>query len=557
MALTKKQREEAPASDFAVPGKKKLWMPDIKHTKLAWDMVTRTGDLTAEERAEARKRILARAKQFKLDTSKWNVPSTEDLQIDGLAAVADTDVLRVSVEEIDLDDIDEAHVGWDVDDDEFDDVEDEDSDTDEMEIVNIFPIHELSMEIDGDELEDSHAELDDGCDDLSDALIDVAGLEAIADAIETITYESFMSPQAALYANAAAQIHLKRLGFNIQVFPSLEAFQEKRSAMTATHLSLESLQETLNKVWEALKEFIRRVIEAVKRFVRMLFENLPRLRSMVKSLQRELGERTGTPSSKTIHLGYASSTFEIDGRVAGIPHVLSDIRTLMESVVEEWAKRQAAAINHLAQAINAAIKERSSSESSQTILNAFRQLTSPVPSVLKHEVFSGNLHIKRSDPLPGNYVLEAVYPQVLRKEDPSSTEMANAYLGVSIRMVQSDKGASQEDVEINTPSLTECKRILEDVDDLVVKVDRYRQKEHEFESATGTNAFLRGSLYYQKSTAPDSKTRDLMTLFHFFMKSTSLYTQAPAAIVKYVVSTSHHALHVVKQSLQLHERRAA
>ncbi|MBI1214117.1 MAG: hypothetical protein GC190_21860 [Alphaproteobacteria bacterium] len=72
MALTKQQRDALPAEHFAVPGKRALPINDERHTKLAWDMVERTKDLTPAERKTARERILKRAKDLGIDTKDWS-----------------------------------------------------------------------------------------------------------------------------------------------------------------------------------------------------------------------------------------------------------------------------------------------------------------------------------------------------------------------------------------------------------------------------------------------------------------------------------------------------
>ena len=71
MALSSKERDALPASDFAVPGKRQLPMHDAKHARLAWDMVNRTGGLSDSEKSTARSRIKRRAKELGIDTSDW------------------------------------------------------------------------------------------------------------------------------------------------------------------------------------------------------------------------------------------------------------------------------------------------------------------------------------------------------------------------------------------------------------------------------------------------------------------------------------------------------
>lgn len=71
MALTKKQRDALPDDDFAMPGKRELPIHDEVHVREAWDMVDRTEGLSEGEKAEARRRILERARRFGIDTSEW------------------------------------------------------------------------------------------------------------------------------------------------------------------------------------------------------------------------------------------------------------------------------------------------------------------------------------------------------------------------------------------------------------------------------------------------------------------------------------------------------
>lgn len=79
-------RDRLPSSAFAVPGKRKLLITDEKHTRLAWDMVTRTQGLSREERAEARRRILRRAHQLGISTDGWNVHAASvELQIEAMS----------------------------------------------------------------------------------------------------------------------------------------------------------------------------------------------------------------------------------------------------------------------------------------------------------------------------------------------------------------------------------------------------------------------------------------------------------------------------------------
>lgn len=70
---------------FAVPEKEALPIEDADHVKAAWDMLDRTEGLTAAEKAEAKKRILARAKELGVNTSGWAAHTQHEDQMDKVA----------------------------------------------------------------------------------------------------------------------------------------------------------------------------------------------------------------------------------------------------------------------------------------------------------------------------------------------------------------------------------------------------------------------------------------------------------------------------------------
>lgn len=84
-ALSTEERNALPGSDFAVPGKRALPMHDKTHVKLAWDMVDRTQGLTSAEKAEARKRILRRARELGVDTEGWHVRAAMELKLEAMS----------------------------------------------------------------------------------------------------------------------------------------------------------------------------------------------------------------------------------------------------------------------------------------------------------------------------------------------------------------------------------------------------------------------------------------------------------------------------------------
>lgn len=83
--LSAPERAKIKPKYFAVPGKEALPIEDADHVKAAWDMLDRTEGLTAAEKAEARKRILARAKELGVNTSGWAAHTQKEDQMDKVA----------------------------------------------------------------------------------------------------------------------------------------------------------------------------------------------------------------------------------------------------------------------------------------------------------------------------------------------------------------------------------------------------------------------------------------------------------------------------------------
>lgn len=85
MPLTKEQRDALADDDFAVPGKRALPIRntpnDRDHTKMAWSMLDHTKGLSDGERAEARRKILHRAHELGIDTSKWEAHQSARLDM--------------------------------------------------------------------------------------------------------------------------------------------------------------------------------------------------------------------------------------------------------------------------------------------------------------------------------------------------------------------------------------------------------------------------------------------------------------------------------------------
>ncbi len=85
MPLSKEERDKLGEEMFAFPRTRQVPMNDETHVRLGWDMVDRTKGVTDEERAEARRRLLRRAKELGIDTSAWDKVSAAAMTLWGMS----------------------------------------------------------------------------------------------------------------------------------------------------------------------------------------------------------------------------------------------------------------------------------------------------------------------------------------------------------------------------------------------------------------------------------------------------------------------------------------
>ncbi|WP_051949296.1 DUF6582 domain-containing protein [Methylosinus sp. PW1] len=90
--LTRKQKAALPDSDYALPAERRVPINDETHVRLAWQLLSRVKDISKDDRAAARKRILRRAHELGIDTSDWeSVQANEVEEILAAAALVEAD----------------------------------------------------------------------------------------------------------------------------------------------------------------------------------------------------------------------------------------------------------------------------------------------------------------------------------------------------------------------------------------------------------------------------------------------------------------------------------
>lgn len=146
--------------------------------------------------------------------------------------------------------------------------------------------------------------------DLSDLEDIEAGLESVVESLEAALEQGGLDATAAQFAHHAVGAYTERLGLEAtDLLPGLESFGGDSGRQSATTVSLESVGETLKKIWNAIKAAVEKAIKAVTDFFAKIFGGVAKLEQRIDALEKEvndLGNKTRKDKAK-VKVGSANS----------------------------------------------------------------------------------------------------------------------------------------------------------------------------------------------------------------------------------------------------------
>lgn len=136
--------------------------------------------------------------------------------------------------------------------------------------------------------------------------------EVMADSVEQ---GEGMPEEAAAIAEVAVESIRARLGMSAsqRALPALESFGSKSSRLQATRIAMESVGETVKKIWENIKKAVAWVWEKIKSFFLSLTKNRAALLKHLEGLKKRVeGLKDEEMNEKTVK-GGAAKAFAING----------------------------------------------------------------------------------------------------------------------------------------------------------------------------------------------------------------------------------------------------
>ena len=214
------------------------------------------------------------------------------------------------------------------------------------------------------------------------------GLEALCVAIEATIPEGGLTPQAAGMMRIAYESYSNRLGEESTI-PSMESFGGQTSRLEQTTISLESIRETLTKVWEAIKAILVRVRDAIVSFFKQLVSGAEKLRVRAKAVKEASAKTSGDAKEKEIELGSTAAKIAIGSKVDVSNGAVSKLVEVAESAItfdEAASKQLVADFAKLQQAVNTGERVQEAGE-----LQPPKAFSKSITGGVSTEVLPGNV----------------------------------------------------------------------------------------------------------------------------------------------------------------------
>lgn len=182
------------------------------------------------------------------------------------------------------------------------------------------PETEKEVEVASNDVETQEAEIAEVVTAVEEAEVDAETLGEIQGVMaETVETGEGVGADTAAIAGVAVEAICTRLGIKSKqkVIPGNEAFGEKKTKLQATKVAIESIGETITKIWKAIMAALKQVWEKVKSFVVGLLKNRTLLLKHLESLKAKIASIDPAAEKAEEELkGSVAKAFSIDGKAS-------------------------------------------------------------------------------------------------------------------------------------------------------------------------------------------------------------------------------------------------
>ena len=156
-------------------------------------------------------------------------------------------------------------------------------------------------------------------------------LEEVAEvAVDAVESGEGLDETSAEMASIAIESIRNRLGFRGEqrLVPAMESFGNTNTRMTSTKLVIESIGDTIKKIWAAIKAAAARLWEKLKSFFAKLFNSASMLSKYIDGLRARARQMPAgvKPAEKKLKAAAVARAFSVDGKAS-----LSSAKVVLEN----------------------------------------------------------------------------------------------------------------------------------------------------------------------------------------------------------------------------------
>jgi hypothetical protein len=321
-------------------------------------------------------------------------------------------------------------------------------------------INETTLEVSSDntmeeevsEVAEAGIEVIEAEDDVEELHEIAEGLESIVASLESAVEDGGLDAQAAIFMQHAIHGYTRRVGLEADaIVPSLESFGGASGKAAATTISVESVKETIQKIWQAIKNAVAKAIQAVTNFFAKLIGGTKKLKERSKALAKSVKELSSKKVDAEARIKVpATNTLRYKGKVD-----VSSINTGMTALVSAMDKKE----------LTSMAKEYYTNVS--VMLDKGEELAKQGEEKLIAQLAKGNATV--------DLMSKAATSIGLMSGDATFKSNASSEGGVdtpSFPTLQKGVGSSiAEGTEISVPKQSELETILKNVDAVIKSIE--------------------------------------------------------------------------------------
>ena len=326
---------------------------------------------------------------------------------------------------------------------------------------SIVAVQEIEADVTGEYFE-AKKELDEHEMAIGEAEGVAVGIESLISEVETVQMNGSMDSTSARFLQAATNAVMAPFGgAGVIELAGVESFDEDGGSLAAVTFSLETLKESLGKVWDTIVTFIKGLGKTISKFYQQHLALVGRVNKRATALKGE--DLKGEPKEKELEMGSSLQALSTDGKVS------TDLSVSMKMVADalkagdlsDEAKAYAEAI---AEGVKDPVKADDAIKASTEFFDDIAKAYGATDEVKGDKRFGENAVVRSKTTLPGD---KAVFLVTTPATDTKGAKLVS--FGIQSTVTDVKKVAKDEKIAaLDAKGITEVAQEIESITALII-----------------------------------------------------------------------------------------